>query len=296
MTDHTPNAIQARIESFPALPDIVTKVMAVTANPESSAGDLMRVILPDQSMCAAILKVANSAFFGMPREVATIERAVVVLGFEEIKNIVIGKAIFTSFPRMSRETRQNIGLFWEHTFTCGLAAKVIAEQLRLSASELFLAGLIHDVGKLAMFLAYPDTYPLLRAASGMALEDPLAEERRRFAISHDQAGLLLARRWLLPPQLAMAIGYHHQPGAAPEQNRYPLIVQIADTLALIDSTPGAFRPEDIVRIFNDFLPETRRLWEEFGLAWNDDDLGLWFERLQQSRRKDQSVLGVFTAA
>ena len=296
MTDHTTNAIQARIESFPALPDIVAKVMAVTSNPESSAGDLMRVVLPDQSMCAAILKVANSAFFGMPREVATIERAVVVLGFEEIKNIVIGKAIFTSFPKMTRETRHNIGLFWEHTFTCGLAAKIIAEQLSLSASELFLAGLIHDVGKLAMFLAYPDTYPLLRSATGIALEDPLAEERRRFAINHDQAGLLLARRWLLPPQLAMAIGYHHRPADAPEQNRYPLIVQVADTLSLIDSTPGLFRPEDIARIFNDFLPETRRLWEELGLPWDDDDLGQWFERLQQSRQKDQAVLDIFTAA
>lgn len=295
MTDHVSNSINARIEAFPSLPTIVGKLMAVTANPESSANDLMRVILPDQSMCAAILKVANSAFFGIPREVATIERAVVVLGFEEIKNIVIGKAIFASFPKMTRETRHNVGLFWEHTFTCGLAAKIIAEQLRLSVSELFLAGLIHDIGKLAMFLAFPESYPLLKASTGITPQDLLGEERRAFTVSHDQAGLMLAKKWLLPQRLAMAVGYHHDPRRAPAHHHYPLIVQIADTLALIYASPGNFRPEDIAKIFNDFLPETQILWRELGLPWNDDHLGLWFERLHHSRTKDQAILGVFTA-
>lgn len=295
MTDSPPNSINARLEAFPALPAIVSRIMAVVANPESSANDLMQVVLPDQSMCTAILKVANSAFFGIPREVSTIERAVVVLGFEEVKNIVIGKAIFSSFPKMTKQTRHSVGLFWEHTFTCGLASKIIAEQLNLSASELFLAGLIHDIGKLAMFLAFPESYPLLKATTGISLEDLLSEERRAFSTSHDQVGLLLANKWLLPEQLAMAVGYHHDPRNAPKHRRHPLIVQIADTLALIYASPGNFRAEDIARIFKDFLPETRLLWEELGLPWNDEHLGLWYQRLQQSRSNDQAVLGIFTA-
>ena len=87
-------AIDNQINSLPALPTIVAQVIEVTADPESSAGDLMQVILPDQTMCSTILKVANSAFFGIPQGVSTIDRAVVVLGHEEIRNIVIGKAIF----------------------------------------------------------------------------------------------------------------------------------------------------------------------------------------------------------
>jgi putative nucleotidyltransferase with HDIG domain len=295
MTNSTLSSINARIESFPALPAIVGKIMAVTANPESSANDLMRVVLPDQSMCATILKVANSAFFGMPRGVATIERAVVVLGFQEVKNIVIGKAIFASFPKMTRETRHNVGLFWEHTFTCGLAAKIIAEQLRLSASELFIAGLIHDIGKLAMFFTFPESYPLLKTATGITLQNMLGEEHRLFTVSHDHVGLLLAKKWLLPEQLAMAIGYHHAPSNAPDHRPYALIVQIADTLSLLYSSPERFRPEDITKIFNDFLPETHLLWQELGLPWSDDDLGRWFERLHQSRTSDQAVLEIFTS-
>jgi putative nucleotidyltransferase with HDIG domain len=295
MTDHYLNSINDRIESFPALPSIVAKVMAVTANPESSANDLMQVILPDQSMCATILKVANSAFFGIPREVGTIERAVVVLGHEEIKNIIIGKAIFSSFPRMTKETRRTVGLFWEHTFTCGLAAKIIGEHLHFSASELFIAGLIHDIGKLAMFLTFPEQYPILQELANHPLFDNIAEEQNKFSVSHDQVGLQLANKWLLPEQLVAAIGYHHTPRNANAFRHYPLIIQVANILSLMYCSPEMLRAEDVTKMFADFLPETGNLWQEVGLNWNDENLGLWFDGLKRSRQNDQAILGIFAS-
>ena len=84
-----------QIDSFPALPATVNRVIEITGNPESSANDLMQAILPDQSMCIAILKLANSAFFGRPRKVASIEEAIVVLGFQEIRNIILTQAVLT---------------------------------------------------------------------------------------------------------------------------------------------------------------------------------------------------------
>lgn len=296
MTDQYLSSINDRIESFPALPAIVTKIMAVTANPESSANDLMQIILPDQAMCTTILKVANSAFFGIPREVSTIERAVVVLGYEEIKNIVIGKAIFSSFPKMTKETRHRVGLFWEHTFTCGLAAKIIGEHLHLSPSELFIAGLIHDIGKLAMFLTFPEQYPILRELANHPLFNDIAEEQKHFAISHDQVGLQLAKKWLLPEQLIAAIGYHHAPRDAASFRQYPLIIQVADILSLMYCGPEILKAADVSKMFADFLPETGKLWQEIGLTWNKDNLGLWFEGLKRSRQSDQAVLSIFTSA
>jgi putative nucleotidyltransferase with HDIG domain len=295
MTDHYLYSINARIESFPALPAIVTKIIAVTANPESSANDLIQVILPDQAMCATILKVANSAFFGIPREVSTLERAVVVLGYEEIRNIVIGKAIFASFPKMTKETRHRVGLFWEHTFTCGLAAKIIGEHLHLSPSELFIAGLIHDIGKLAMYLTFPEQYPILQELANHPLFDNIAEERKKFSISHDQVGLQLAQKWLLPEQLVAAIGYHHAPQEAMVYRQYPLIIQVADILSLMYCSPEILRAEDVSRMFSDFLPETGNLWLEIGLNWHDDNLGLWFEGLKRSRQSDQAILSIFAS-
>ena len=288
-------AINAQIEAFPALPATVTKVMTITADPESSANDLMQAILPDQTMCSAILKVANSAFFGIPREVSTIERAVVVLGYEEIRNIVIGKAIFASFPKMEKESRATVGLFWEHAFTCGLAAKIIGEKLHLSPSELFISGLIHDIGKLAMFLTFPHEYPILRELTGPSHYSSTTEEERSFSVCHDQVGFQLSQKWLLPEQLAIAIGYHHKPQEAPSFRQYALIIQLADILSLMYCSADILRAKDVTKIFEDFFPETEILWKDNHLPWSSDQLGSWFEALRESREKDQGLLNIFIA-
>jgi HD-like signal output (HDOD) protein len=295
MTHPYLTAINSQINSLPALPAIVTKVMAVTANPESSANDLMQIILPDQTMCSTILKVANSAFFGIPRGVSTIERAVVVLGYEEIRNIVIGKAIFSSFPKLSKENGNTLNLFWEHAFTCGLASKIIGEHLHLPPSEFFIAGLIHDIGKLAMLMAFPHEYSILRELSNPNNLNDTAKEHAKFAISHDKVGLQLAKRWLLPEKLVMAIGYHHLPQEAPTHKEYPLIVQVADILSLIYCHSDSMKSHDVEKIFIDFLPETSAMWKENNLTWKTENFGLWFDLLQQQRENHQEILSAFSS-
>lgn len=296
MSHSQTSIINSQIEAFPPLPATVTKVLAVTSNPESSAQDLMQAVVPDQAMSSAILKAANSAFFGVPREVSTIERAVVVLGYEEIRNIVIGKAIFSSLPKLSKQARQTVGIFWEHAFTCGLAAKIIAEHLHLSPSELFIDGLIHDIGKIAMLLAFPNEYSILRDISNPNHDHTTSEEKNRFGISHDEAGLELARRWLLPEQLMMAIGYHHAPESAPSFIERPLIVQVADILSLIRCYSETMNGADVEKIFSDFFPEIASLWQNHNLQWQPENLGTWFEALEQHREDEQGILSIFTSS
>ena len=295
MTHSYLTAINSKMNSLPALPATVANVMTVTANPESSANDLMQVVIGDQTMCSTILKVANSAFFGIPRGVSTIERAVVVLGHEEIRNIVIGKAIFSCFPKLSQENKNTVSLFWEHAFTCGLAAKIMADHLHLPSSELFVAGLIHDIGKLVMLMAFPYDYPILQELSNPCNLDNCAEERSRFSIGHDKVGLQLAERWLLPEQLCMAIGFHHSPQNAPSFKHYPLIVQIADILSLIYCHSEFIESCDVEKIFADFLPETSTMWQENNLTWKTENFGLWYEMLQQQREDDQEILSAFSS-
>jgi HD-like signal output (HDOD) protein len=287
--------INSQMDSLPALPATVAEVMAVTANPESSADDLMHVILKDQTMCSTILKVANSAFFGIPRGVSTIERAVVVLGYEEIRNIVIGKAIFSSFPQLNQENKNTVNLFWEHAFTCGLAAKIMGDHLHLPPSELFIAGLIHDIGKLVMLMAFPNDYPILQELYNPCNLDNSAVERAKFSIAHDKVGLQLAERWLLPEQLCMAIGFHHSPQHAPRFKQYPLIVQIADILSLMYCHSDCMKRVDVKKIMADFLPETSTLWNENRLTWKTEDFDLWFDLLQQHRESDQEILNIFSS-
>ncbi len=294
----TPNkqAIKIQIDAFPALPIIVSKVMTVTADPESGADDLMRAVLPDQSMCSALLKFANSAFFGIPREVSTIERAVMVLGFEEVRNIVIGKTLFAAFPKLNKNFKDSVNLFWQHTFTCGLVAKIIGEELGYSPSELFIAGLIHDIGKLAMLLTFPGDYPLLRGLAEPGKGSSVDDEFRDYGISHDKVGLQLAERWLLPERLTMAIGHHHQPRQAPSHRHLPLFIQVADILSLMYCSPDIYGAQDVMEFFEDFFPEMDALWAENDLTWNIENVGVWFEGLGERYDQDQAILDIFTSS
>ena len=289
-------ALLKQIDSFPALPMTVNKVMAVTGNPESSAQDLMKAILPDQSMCAAILKIANSAFFGLPGEVSTIEKAVIVLGFAEIRNIVIGKAVFSSFQSLTKTNKTNIRLFWEHSFTCGLAAKILAEHLGYSPSEFFIAGLIHDIGKLAMLMTFPHDYSPLLELSEPNQSRSVIKENEMFSIGHDDIGKRLLRRWLFPESLIMAVGYHHSPLLAPTSRISPLIVQMADILSLIYCNPEKLNADDVIAIFKDFLPDNLQIWRDNNLPWEVEKTGIWYTELTQSRQKDGAVLDILSAS
>ncbi len=287
--------ITKKIESFPALPSTVANVLTVSANPESTAADLVDAILPDQTMCSAILKVANSAFYGIPRGVATIERAVVVLGYEEIRNIVIGKAIFSAFPRVDREQKENIGLFWEQSFACGLCANIIGKHFKQKSSELFIAGLIHDIGKLAILLSFPDNYPIVNTLSGLTSGSTTEKEREQFTVSHDDIGLKLTRHWMFPEQLVTAVGYHHNPANAPAFAEYPLIVQLAEIISTLYCSPEARSAVEATEFFTGYLPEIAPHWERYKMKLNLEHIEQWFEILQQRRESEQGLLDILTS-
>jgi len=294
MTDIPPPTFLNRIDNFPALPATVSKVMSVTADPESSAQDLMQAVLPDQSMCATILKFSNSAFFGLPRQVSTIDKAVMVLGFNEIRNIVLGKAVFNSFRHVYKNNREIIGLFWKHSFVTGLAAKIIAEEIRLSASEFFVAGLIHDIGKLAMLMSLDSDYASLLDLSGPIQFRRYLAEQELFSISHDDVGYRLLRRWLFPETLLLTTGYHHRPQEAPANSLSPAVIQVADILSLFQCNPDGTNADDIITIIDDFFPEIRQLWRENNLDWDRKDFVRWQKELASSIERDSAILSHIT--
>lgn len=292
MTESNLVEIIRQVDNFPALPATVNNVMAVTGDPESTAQDLMQAILPDQSMCTTILKIANSAFFGMPRQVSTMEKAVVILGFDEIRNIVLGKAVFTSFQKLQKQNKENTDLFWEHSFTCGLAAQIIAGHLGYPPSELFIAGLIHDIGKLAMLMTFPQNYRLMSELSDPHQFRNVLHEFEQYSTSHDEIGMRILKRWLFPEKLLMATGYHHHPEQAPSEQTYPILVQMADMLSLMHCSPDGLEASDVTTIFEDFLPENQDIWLACDLPWEPDQLGEWYQQLQEHRKRDQALLDI----
>jgi len=295
MSQSNLDTIYAQIDSLPSLPTIVSQVLEVTANPESSAHDLMKAVLPDQSMCAAILKIANSAFFGLPREVSSIDKAVMVLGFDEVKNIVLGKAVFNSFKELNETNKKDIEQFWEHSFTCGLAAKVIAERIRLSPSQLFIAGLIHDIGKLAMLIAFPHLYSHFLKNMEENWIDNYEKEKEIFFISHDEVAQRILNKWLFPHSLIATVGCHHAPEKAEEMKILASTVQLSDIISHITNTSHSSSTSNYRSLLLKIKPDLFDLWRELDLPCTEDEIALWFELLKESKEKDTAILTIFSS-
>ncbi|MFH2121934.1 MAG: HDOD domain-containing protein [Pseudomonadota bacterium] len=286
-------SVLKHIDSFPPLPSTVIRVLEITGNPESSAHELMHAILPDQSMCVAILKITNSAFYGRPRKVSSIEEAVVVLGFQEIRNIILTQAVFTSFRKSSSTKKHDIDGLWLHSLTCGLAAKIIATHTSgYSPSQLFIAGLIHDIGRLILLTNYPNYYSPVAELSEHLQLSLSSEEKATFGISHDKIGMRLLNRWLFPEQLCASTGYHHHPGTTPTNIDFSLIIQMADIVSHSVHSTEAIKGQDILDLIKRFRPESILLWSRYNFHWQEEDIDKWLTDLR-SDLANGTLLNIF---
>lgn len=294
MTTKLSRTILNQVDAFPALPATVSKVISVTGDPESSAQDLMKAVLPDQAMCLTILKIANSAFFGLPRQVSTIDKAVMVLGFNEIRNIVLGKAVFNSFREAYRNNRELINSFWEHSFLTGLAAKIISEDINRSPSELFIAGLIHDIGKLAMLISLNGDYTDVFESSSAHHPDSYHKEHELFSIGHDEVGYRLLKRWLFPKSLLDTTGCHHRPLESANDPLLPGVIQLADLLSHLHCSETETDTADLASLFDSQIPDVKTVWNDYGLEWNTSLFARWQQELVISSDRDRAILTIIT--
>ncbi len=294
MTTELSRTILNQVDAFPALPATVSNVITITGNPESSAQDLMEAVLPDQAMCLTILKIANSAFFGLPRKVSTIDKAVMVLGFNEIRNIVLGKAVFNSFREAYRNNRELINIFWEHSFLTGLAAKIIAEDIKISPSEAFIAGLIHDIGKLAILVSLNGDYSTVLESSSSDPVNAYLEEQELLSIGHDEVGYRLLKRWLFPKSLLYTTAYHHKPLDSEGESLFPAVIQIADRLSHLHRSMDEVEVSDLASFIDNQIPDVKKVWKDYDLEWNDSLFARWQQELLVSSDRDRAILTIIT--
>ncbi len=261
--------LAAKIDSFPVLPTVVMKVMQVTADHDSTVDDLMRVVTLDQSLVLLILKTANSAFFGLPRKVDSLQQALSILGFAEIRNIALAKGLFSSFKDLKRGDRFDINSFWEHSYICGISARIMAVRFGSPGDDFFVSGLIHDIGKLAMFMWFPKEFLKIIEKAGDSSRGACQAEKEVLGFSHDEVGMALLDRWLFPKNLISAVGFHHRPFDVPQDRLFPLVVHMADLLAhlslCIDSDND--NRSNLQKAL--FSPKIEQSCESLGLEWND---------------------------
>jgi HD-like signal output (HDOD) protein len=284
--------LTAAIENIPTLPLIVSRVMEITANPDSSSQELINLLSTDPALTVKILKIANSAFYSMSGRVATLQQATMTIGYKEVRNIVLSSAVFNNFAKLKKVQGFDAHLFWRHSFVTGLASQMLAQGLKIPAGELFVAGLIHDIGKLVMAMALPAEFTNISKMTGNVGMENLLAEKHVLGLTHEGVGARLLKRWAFPPHLVAVAGCHHHPSAAGANSIYPLIVHLADFLAHIhgvaaDPSEAPLLPEGC------FSAETVSLARAHGIDWHPEAVMKYAAHLEELKTQQASVLDIF---
>ncbi|MFH0924906.1 MAG: HDOD domain-containing protein, partial [bacterium] len=223
--------ITEKIQGLPTLPVLVTQTMHLIDNPKTSISEIVKAISVDQALTIKILRLANSAFYGFPRKIATVKHALVILGSMTLKDLIIATSIHDVFPETEGEGRFKRSDFWEHSFACGIASRMLAKEVQYRVTgEVFVAGIIHDIGKIIIDKYF---HPQFKKIIKIVEEENITiyeAEKKVLGITHVDLGRWLAQKWNLPSDLVDAIAYHHSPKLAKSNQELTTIVHLADIL------------------------------------------------------------------
>jgi HD-like signal output (HDOD) protein/AmiR/NasT family two-component response regulator len=203
----------AKIESLPSPPEQVQAIMELVRDESSSLKDIGRLIAGDMGMTSNILKLINSAFFGLPRRVSEITEAVVLLGMDIIKALVMTHYLFTTFE-FKRMSSFSFELLWNHCLNTACMSRRITKSLtsdKTTIDDSFISGVLHDVGKLVLGFAYTEEYKGIILEARQNNQCVWKIESARLGFSHAEIGAYLIGLWGLPTKVLKAVQFHHEP-------------------------------------------------------------------------------------
>ncbi len=230
----TPDQIKEKIKSIiqlPALPAVAMEVVELVDNPKTSASKLGKVISSDQALTAKVLTIANSPFYGFPKKISTIDFAIIVLGFDALKEIVISISLMSSLQKKS-DRHFDARLFWDHSITTGVVARKLARDLGYRISgEVFVGGLLHDMGISVLHRYFTNEFQRAIDITRETELTILEAEESVLGVTHADVGGWLAERWNLPDHLIESIACHHAPANAEINPDLVALVHCADVMS-----------------------------------------------------------------
>ena len=208
----------------------MTKIISTLDDPNSSAKDLEGIIRNDQALTTKLLAVANSAFYGFRHEISTVSRAVVAIGYSEVRNLCLGIGLMGFMDAGNFKDQEHAQSLWLHSLATGEASRIVADWTGSVDIEIaFTSGLLHDIGKVVLCAFYPDDMEDLKR---LVQEDNmgLSDAERELGIAHEEVGRQVAEHWELPPVLIEVLGSHHHLNKRLTYLPMTATVQIADYL------------------------------------------------------------------
>lgn len=275
------------VDSLSSLPEITGQALEVINKKGLSSGCLIQLIRSDPSLAADVLKAANSAFFGRSLEICSIEHALSVLGANKIQNMISSKIVFNRVFQL-HENREGLNALWLHSCLCGIASEYIARDLGMPEEELFLCGILHDIGKFLIFMIKPE-WSVIEDYSG---SDECEDEQHQIGISHEELGMMLLKKWMFPERLVHCVRFHHSPVDVVTKYDYPLVVHLADILTY--SVQFNSPPVTEENIINRIIPIDRltRLYSNTGIQFTSNYISRYQSLLRNEKKNLEQMLSV----
>jgi HD-like signal output (HDOD) protein/CheY-like chemotaxis protein len=242
LADDALRCMVSNMDSIPSLPSLYVEIMEEIQSPNASIQRVGKIISKDMGMTTKILQLVNSAFFGLRRHVSSPSQAATLLGLDTIRALVLSVHIFTHFDSR-KPSALSLERVWKHSFLTAGFAKAIAEEERqkqVLIDDSFMAGLLHDLGKLILSINFPEQYGEAQAAAKDRNIFLWEAEREIFSTSHSEVGAYLIGLWGLPDPIIEGLAFHHDPNKCQGQGFSPLLaVHVANVLEHQENTSEA---------------------------------------------------------
>ena len=227
------NKIASAIRSFPGMPGTAVKLLALIDNPRMRVSQIEAILRHDPGLTANVLRLANSAYFGIPSKVGSIRQAVILLGLKRLIQMVIAACVSAIMDKSVPGYDLPPGELWRHSIAASVAAEGLVKVLEVDAAEeIFTAALLHDVGKLVLGDFVKDEFKQIETAVSQGISFEMAE-KIVLGTNHADVGARILTKWLLPPEIVNAVQFHHAPEASEQHSSMLDIVHVANFISMM---------------------------------------------------------------
>ncbi len=244
-----------KIDTLPTIPSVLKKLLSVMENPKVSLNEIGAFISNDPVLTSRVIKVVNSPVYGFPGRISSVNQALILLGLNVVKGMLLGVSVFEAMKKAME------GL-WEHSIGCAVTSKIIAIKKGIGdIEEISVAGILHDIGKVALGLKFPDEYKgVIKTAvdKGLWIVDA---EKELFFVTHADTGSWIGKRWNFPKSLLEIIEYHHKPHLSKGFAVQTAVIHLADIL--VRAKGFGFAGDHVIPLINPTA------WQTIGLTAQD---------------------------